>query len=246
MNGSILWYALASQRLRFFGGKVTKGREACCVSARSSISDADDSPFALIRSDEANGVALNDRAFRLLRAELGAGGVEAAARAVAEVANRLLRENGGRGSTPCGAVPTIADVVVRSGTEALRIVAVVTPTEGPRGSRWVAAIAAERVSHAPAIAKSDLLAADRLRSSAMAETIDAVLHHVRQPSTAALNFLSAASEAVKRGESQPEILTLIQKSIRNVQDLVHGVQSLEDRLAARGDGGHSHGAAKSR
>lgn len=246
MNGSIIWYAVASQRLWPFGGEVTKGREACCADARPSQIEVDDSPFALIRPDEANGVILNPRAFRLLRTELGAGGVDAAARDVADAASHLVQETGGRGTAASMIVPAIANVVVRTGTGALRIVAIVTPTDSRSGSGWVAMIAVERIAHTPAIPKSDVLSADRLRSSAMAETIDAVLHHVRQPSTAALNFLSAASEAVKRGEPQLEVLNLIQKSIRNVQDLVCGIQSLDDRLRLQGDGGHSRDAGKSR
>ncbi|MET4697486.1 tagatose-1,6-bisphosphate aldolase non-catalytic subunit AgaZ/GatZ [Constrictibacter sp. MBR-5] len=225
--------------------KVTEGRGSCCADIRSSQADVDESPFALIRSDEAGGVALNDRASCLLETELGAVAAEAAARRVAEVVRHVLNDLGGRASTPGGVVPVIANVVVGSGADALRIVAVVTATESRRGSGWVAAIGTERVGRAQAIRRSDLLEVDRLRSSAMAETIDAVLHHVRQPSTAALNFLSAASEAVKHGAPQPEVLDLIRKSVRNVQELVRGIQSLDDRLGVRSDADHSRDAANS-
>ena len=97
----------------------------------------------------------------------------------------------------------------------------------------------EQVQAATALDVGQLEFVDRLRASAMSETIDAVVHRIHQPSTAALNYLAAAAEAVRRSAPATEVSSLLQHVATNVSRMIDEVDDLEGRMKLQSDPSHN-------
>lgn len=204
----------------------------------SGGSDCQHSGLALIRCEYSKGLSINCPGDSLLREAVGIAKVERAVRTIADRVEGKLREGDAESGLHPGLISVGVDFEVSAGTSPLSFRAIVAPVGGGYDDGWVAAVAVDRPTEPQGIEPQGipatvLLDIDRMRASAMSETIDAVLHHVRQPSTAATNFLAAACEAVRRDQSPAEVLILIQRAMRSVQDLVAGISVLEKRLSAQ-------------